>query len=808
MERRWQSERAEQHDTGSATSLTDATLVIGDVARNHWRTAMRSASAGIAAPPHTAEPTVASPSEETTTSVMQPAASLPWNLRSLSQRPGGASSASSASLAEGRSATLGQSPVSVSLGPVGGILYIHVLEVGNIVAQEGSSSLGSRDSLGWCWGFASQPPEVQVSISCGSFGCTVNTVFASTTSSSRKVVFNEEFMARLLSFCSADKVKIKVQTKTAVLCEATLPLRVALPKVALTPSGSPCSNGNLDGAAHEDEASSWLRVQKVILHNRAGHAIDVGDPVPYVKLELLQLVDGSLSRLLGAAPLLRAIDLGQPLLLRAFLFFDAAALLPLQDQAACLTAAIQHGRNEFSGGYSVLLQLLVHIKPSHEHLLLAIRLGCPKAVEALLQVSGAMLLRHKVPISTSFADVSQAQRHSANPKLTPLALACSLGDALVVEALCSWSRREKTQVDPTAPMLSSGGSTSVSTPERVEASFPETSVWHHRGETPVYGDPPMVMVVRGRGSLSTKLHLLSFLAQSGFEADVRSPVDSWTPLLAAVDLGCLELLAALVKLGARISSEKHLGFTPLHLACQMGHWHLVPFLTEAMLDQHRRVAVWGPSPQYVSLNLADAYGRTALDIALLRYFANPLPEVSGESSGKMLGGGSDRQKAVDILREFVHNSPDVDAGMVCGWEMLGVLRLLDAFPMKKALGVQLMMGVDCAPDLPGFEKPLKLHKASLEHGHCPSKPSCDIRYGDLEDLLQAIRVLVRAGAQTKWLVQEVMHAPQSGGRTSDSSDAFKEVAASLRPRAGTRGPNYCPIDAEDAADLGWDDTKV
>merc|ERR1719359_1444644 len=105
-----------------------------------------------------------------------------------------------------------------------------------------------------------------------------------------------------------------------------------------------------------------------------------------------------------------------------------------------------------------------------------------------------------------------------------------------------------------------------------------------------------------------------------------------------------------------------------------------------MKSQHSRVAAWGPSPQYVSLNSTDAYGRTALDIALLRYFANPLPYVSDRSG---TGSRSEQQKAVDILREFVRRSPPGDAGVVCGRELLRVLRLLDAFPSKKAVGAQL-----------------------------------------------------------------------------------------------------------------------
>merc|ERR1719353_1062552 len=205
----------------------------------------------------------------------------------------------------------------------------------------------------------------------------------------------------------------------------------------------------------------------------------------------------------------------------------------------------------------------------------------------------------------------------------------------------------------------------------------------------------MIMAIRGKGNVQNKLRLIQMLATFGFPADARSPVDSWTALLAAVELGSVELVLELIKNGSRLSADRTLGFTPLHLACQMAQWHLVPILTESMCGQYNRVAAWGPSPQYVSINLVDSYGRTALDIALLHYFANPLPNFS-DSTGKSPTSGSERQKAVDILREFVHRSPPEDPGIVCGWELLRVLRVLDALPAKKAVGAQFFADWDKA----------------------------------------------------------------------------------------------------------------
>merc|ERR1719379_2837409 len=107
----------------------------------------------------------------------------------------------------------------------------------------------------------------------------------------------------------------------------------------------------------------------------------------------------------------------------------------------------------------------------------------------------------------------------------------------------------------------------------------------------------------------------------------------------------------------------------------------------------------------------DAYGRTALDVALLRYFANPLPCVSVGSAG----GGSEQQKAADILREFIHRSSPGD--VVCGWELLRVLRFLDALPSKKSVGAQFF-GADWESPAPSTtsimspQKPGKLAKGA------------------------------------------------------------------------------------------------
>jgi len=271
-------------------------------------------------------------------------------------------------------------------------------------------------------------------------------------------------------------------------------------------------------------------------------------------------------------------------------------------------------------------------------------------------------------------------------------------------------------------------------------------MWHEIQETEDVGDPPMVMVIRSKGSLQSKLRMISTLTRHGFSVDARSPADSWTPLLAAVERGSRRLVTALLQLGARLSSDRHLGFTPLHLACQMGHWQLLPCLVEAMQKQYERVAAWGPSPQYISLNVADAYGRTPLDIALLKYFSSP-----DDRPG-------DGQKALDVLRDFIRQRAPED-GLVCGWELFHVLNFIDV-PSKKALGAQC----ECEGN-GGSPSQSPMAKEDQDE-----KPHAR---GEVEEVLQAIRLLLEAGAQTRWL-QDFL---EPGNVSNVSSAALKATVS-------------------------------
>lgn len=723
-------------------------------------------------------------------------------------------------------------------GPKGGYLYVRVVEAGNLDALERASICRVPWAAG-CMGLCAPqtPGQLCVALSCASLERPVSTSLpASMDPKTHRAIFTEELLVRSLNFCGSDTMQIRLQTKSSVVGEAIVPLRMALPP-PLSSGGLPVPGNDVsaveEAAFHAIPADAWLPRQRVVLRppDTKGSSCLSKDAEPYLELQMLTIVDGSLPQLRGAHPLTLAIGQQQEQLVRAYLSFDVVESLSAQEQASCLNIAIERRFHE------ILVLLLDHIKPLHQHLLMAIRLHAVDVVEALLQAGGAPLLhpfpRHsrgrrlggRLPRGLVDEPAQRATPTAAQPtkptrplqpQLTPLAVACSLGDIPMVEAICQWARQEKVHVDPTAPVTLghdvpsiplAGRGTADGTPGGnggVTMWWDQDEPRRDQEEGSLYGDPPMVMAVRARASLATKLRLVALLAQYGFSADVRSPVDSWTPLLAAVDLGCIEMLAALVKLGARLSADRHVGFTPLHLACQMGQWHLVSFLAEAMRGQYNRVAAWGPSPQYVSLNLVDAYGRTPLDIVLLRYFANPLP-CTGESCSKTSSLGSERQKAVDILREFVHHSPPDDPGVVCGWELLRVLKFLDALPSKKAVGAQLWGaewdGLTPAPPGSLPQKTVAHNKGAVMEVP-PPQPA---PYGDIEELLQAVRVLVRAGAQTRLLPEDLLQPPSCGfgcsldvhghPNSTDLRDAITALGHNFR-----HSPRYSIVDPDDLSD--------
>lgn len=835
----------------------------------------------------------------------------------------GAAAPGAAAAAARSAASIVPSATAVTLQRTkGGYLYIRVLEAANLANVRLSSRCACR--YGCCAGpscGSRAVPKVWATISCPSLERPANSQALPMAAGVERVSFREELLVKSLDLCFADVLTIRLLAgrpptatalgEAATLGEATLPLRAALPAPLARGLPPVCmSSGGVSlsdpGAAEEAalnvlEPKDWLPVQRITLKRQNG-ALGTG-PQPYIEVQLLQLVDASLPRLRGTSPLMMAVENRQEQLVRAYLSLDVVETMPVAEQEACVTAAVDRRYRD------ILSSLLDRIRPVHQHLMSAIRLHAEDLVEVLLHAGGGPLLRPRpraphrtnapqrlaprglagvgrlagtaagaaaasrqrteparldtlaggggpvarglppsrpedgspprpplavapplprpnfgaAPLTLAPGSRSSASTDAAGParmqrkdglRVSPLALACSLGHVEVAEALCSWARRERVHIDPTAPTaladMDGGMSPMAPVPPRAGA-VPQASstgelsgaaLWWDPddagppGVAPRFGDPPMVMSIRGCGTPAAKLRLVNLLARFGFQADVKSPVDSWTPLMAAVELGSLELTTTLVKLGARLSADRNLGFTPLHLACQMGHWHLVPLLAKTMSGQYGRVAAWGPSPQYVSLNLVDAYGRTALDISLLRYFANPLPSVSAcdESSGKSPAGGSERQKAADILREFVHRSPPGDDSTVCGWELFHVLQILGALPSRKAVGVQLLRG-DWASDGDGTS--LKSFQACGDPGQL---------YGDTQELLQAVRVLVLAGAQSRHMMQDLFQPP--GFDRPGPSDLREAIVALGSRGCSETSCKYSPIDTDDLSDLDADDAHL
>lgn len=674
----------------------------------------------------------------------------------------------------------GEMPVSLQ-GPRGGYLYVRIIEVGNV---DGLRPQARCDTM--CCGRACcQMASLHVTLSCPSLERTATTAHVAADTKRQCATFHEEVLIKTLNSCSVDMLTIGLRSRSMPLGEVTVPMRVAV-SAALSMSTPPNPKGVRghfsaaeEAAANTLPASAWLPVQRIHLR-RPGTQLHTGVTVrslPYVEMQMLHLVDNTLPRLDGTTPLMLAVENQQETLVRAYLSIDVAESLSQAEQSRCVTAAIERRFPR------VLRLLLERIKPLHDHLLLAIRLQETEILEVLLQFGGSSLLhpdaflckarrgRHCGAGARAAVAASVARGEKF---LTPLALACSSGHHKVVEALCVWAQREQVHLDPSAPLPRE-----VAMPLGEASGAGDATSWWDQDERqygaedgPSYGDPPMVMAVRGSGNVSVKLHIVSTLARFGFSADARSPVDSWTALLAAVETGSLDLVQILLKRGARLSADKQLGYTPLHLACQMGHWHLVPSLTESMCGQHARVAEWGPSPQYVSLNLVDAYGRTALDIALLRYFASPLTGSGSvcDTTGRLPSSRNDGQKHVDVLREFLHGRP---RSCVLWQEVVRGLRFLDALPSKK-VGAQILGGniLGCT---------------TLE----PQQPA--VPHGDLEDLLLAVQVLVRAGAKSRCFLQELLQPPSKGGAGADPDIDIREPFT-LGPRIGS---GISPLDVDD-----------
>lgn len=155
-------------------------------------------------------------------------------------------------------------------------------------------------------------------------------------------------------------------------------------------------------------------------------------------------------------------------------------------------------------------------------------------------------------------------------------------------------------------------------------------------------EPLLLAAIRSRGTSENASSIAAELLRRGFSPNVRSPVDSWTPLHAAVERGCAEIVQLLVEHPAtKLLRCRRLHMTPIHLACQMRQYDLLPLLMPLDVgdksDSGSSASPFSSSSgspgfthAYCGINSKDIYGRTALDIILYRVLtwdeAQPTPE--------------------------------------------------------------------------------------------------------------------------------------------------------------------------------------
>merc|ERR1712217_515206 len=129
-------------------------------------------------------------------------------------------------------------------------------------------------------------------------------------------------------------------------------------------------------------------------------------------------------------------------------------------------------------------------------------------------------------------------------------------------------------------------------------------------------------------------------------------------------------------------------------------------------------------------------------------------------------------------------------------------------PSRKVVGVQCW-AADCGESPTSApKKPPKLGKEAAMEKPPPQAGA----YGDIEELLQAVRVLVRANGQTHSCMQDLVHPPSRGlgcGGVDNPGADLKEAITALGPRLRPeRSSKYSPIDQEDVADLSPDEQPL
>jgi len=312
---------------------------------------------------------------------------------------------------------------------------------------------------------------------------------------------------------------------------------------------------------------------------------------------------------------------------RGFLVWFAAALLPLQLQAA--SALLDAARANDSTQVATLLKGGADARERSEDGTTALHWAAYNDDEAMARA----LLK-------AGSDVNARNDYGS----TPLQEAAERGSAKVIAVLL----KARADVESANPE----GQTALMTVARtgrvdaarllVKAGANVNAVEHWRGQTALMW-----------AAAQSQPEMVKFLIQSGAKVDARSDVREWarrvtaeprpqnrplggfTALLLAAREGCADCARELVKGGADINLPDPDNITPLLMATLNARFEVAAFLIEAGADVNRW-DTWGRAPLYsaIDYNTTPRGGRpdrpsgeaiTALDVAkmLLERGANP-----------------------------------------------------------------------------------------------------------------------------------------------------------------------------------------
>jgi len=501
-----------------------------------------------------------------------------------------------------------------------------------------------------------------------------------------------ELLGQCFDYCGASALTLELLRRGEVVASGSLPLRAASPLASLDTVGGGRAAGGAGGGGSPADASAtakmdkdmqlsvfdeaeahplpperWLRKQELWLTPAAGSPGAVGGvggavcrTSPCLRFRLLHLLDIFLPPLLGGQnPFHKAISEGAVKLVKAFLRVKIHDAMTPSEQAACVDLAVEQGQHE---ALSLLLDFGFDVFPSA--LEIAVR-GGPGAgvVRQLLRCRGPALLR--------------VGEGGAAP--SALSSACLHGNIEAVNAILQVLEAERASLEggggiASEPLVVVAGTGGVAVGGQGGPLLRVPSPWQ-QPTVQATADPPVICCIRGCRPRQRCLEMLRMLTSAGFGVNARSCLDGATALHFACELGDVRILQELLARGARQVPTRATLFTPLHLACTIGHWHLVGPLTAALaeLQPQGGGAGAGASGAAQRLNSLDAYGRTALDVCVARYLSS-ITEDSDPSAAKRrlqaLRAAVTSSEGLEVPSLSVSCSPHL---MRCGEEILETL---------------------------------------------------------------------------------------------------------------------------------------